>query len=313
MEIYNMHKEKHMILPVGSRIAQLVFYHTGPVDGEYNTMSGKYQSVSANNIDELIASWKPEQMLPKAYKDVIEEYQPLACDVVSSQKPIKGIIINIEGLDGTGKGTQLELLKTYFDENSIDYNAFDFPRYDKPTGKRIGQYLTGAIKADPYEAATLYADDRLAAKREIEKVLERGAVVLFNRYVPSNIAYQSVRDEIQTPEQALELRDWIESLEYGKNQLPRASINIILSVEPELSQKLVDKKGERTYITGRDAHESNLPMQVRAAKVYRQLCDTRSDYVEINCSDAKTGGIRTKESIHTEIIRLIKPLLSRQT
>lgn len=312
MEIYNMHSEKHMILPVGTRIAQVVFYHTGPVDGEYSSLSGKYQAVSADNTDELINSWKPDQMLPKAYKDVIEEYQPLACDVVSSQKPTNGVIINIEGLDGTGKGTQLELLKAYLDEKSIDYTAFDFPRYDKPTGKRIGQYLNGAIKADPYEAATLYADDRLAAKREIENVLERGAVVLFNRYVPSNIAFQTVRDEIKTPDEALKLRDWIESLEYGVNQLPRATINIILSVEPEVSQKLVDKKGVRTYVEGRDAHESNLPMQFRAARVYRQLCDTRSDYYEINCNDVKTGQIRSKQDIHRDILNLVKPLLTQK-
>ena len=80
MEIYNMHTEKHMMLPVGIRIAQIVFYHTGPVDGEYSNLSGKYQTVSANNIDELIASWQPEQMLPKAYKDIIEPYTPLKCD-----------------------------------------------------------------------------------------------------------------------------------------------------------------------------------------------------------------------------------------
>lgn len=80
MEIYNMHKEKHMILPVGIRVAQIVFYHTGPVDGEYSHLSGKYQSVDANNIEELVASWQPEQMLPKAYKDNVLPYEPLLCD-----------------------------------------------------------------------------------------------------------------------------------------------------------------------------------------------------------------------------------------
>lgn len=85
MEIYNMHQEKHMFLPVGSRIAQVVFYHTGSVEGEYSGLSGKYQTVSANNIDELIASWKPEQMLPKAYKDVLVPYVPLACDEIEEK------------------------------------------------------------------------------------------------------------------------------------------------------------------------------------------------------------------------------------
>lgn len=82
MEIYNMHTEKHIILPVGSRIAQIVFYHTGPVEGEYSNLSGKYQTASADDIKGLISSWHPRQMLPRAYKDVIEPYKPLLCDEI---------------------------------------------------------------------------------------------------------------------------------------------------------------------------------------------------------------------------------------
>lgn len=311
MEIYNMHQEKHMILPIGTRIAQLVFYHTGPVEGEYSSLSGKYQSVSANNIDELIASWKPNQMLPKAYKDTIKEYEPLACDVVSSEKPLQGTIINLEGLDGSGKGTQLELLKEYIQNRGMALTAFDFPRYDQPTGKRIGKYLNGSLAADPYEAATLYADDRLATRLDIQRALERGDIVVFNRYVPSNIAYQSVRDEIKTPEQALALRDFIESLEYGKNQMPRATITIVLSTDVDLSQKLVDKKGERLYINGRDVLEANGDLQARAAAVYRDLCKSRADFVEVNCKDPNTGEMRSKQSIHEEIVALIEPSLGK--
>ena len=80
MEIYNNNSEQRILLVVGMRIGQIVFYHTGPVDGEYSHLSGKYQSVDANNIEELVASWQPEQMLPKAYKDKVLAYEPLVCD-----------------------------------------------------------------------------------------------------------------------------------------------------------------------------------------------------------------------------------------
>lgn len=69
MEIYNMNQHESVVLPVGERIAQLVFYKTGPVDSEYKKLSGKYQETASANLSELIANWKPEQMLPKAYKD----------------------------------------------------------------------------------------------------------------------------------------------------------------------------------------------------------------------------------------------------
>lgn len=71
LEIYNLNQHESVVLPVGERIGQLIFHHTGPVDGDYSEgrggMSGKYQHTS--NLDELIATWSPDQMLPRAYKD----------------------------------------------------------------------------------------------------------------------------------------------------------------------------------------------------------------------------------------------------
>lgn len=69
MEIYNMNQHESVVLPVGERIAQLVFYETGPVDTEYQSISGKYQTTSSANLDKIISDWRPQQMLPRAYKD----------------------------------------------------------------------------------------------------------------------------------------------------------------------------------------------------------------------------------------------------
>ena len=67
MEIYNLNDRHSIVLPVGERIAQIVFMHTGEVKGSYENLSGKY--ATATNLDELIASWVPQQMLPRAWKD----------------------------------------------------------------------------------------------------------------------------------------------------------------------------------------------------------------------------------------------------
>jgi len=69
MEIYNMNQRDAVILPVGERIAQLVFYATGVVESEYHHLSGKYQRAEANDLKTLVKNWKPEHMLPRAYKD----------------------------------------------------------------------------------------------------------------------------------------------------------------------------------------------------------------------------------------------------
>lgn len=75
MEIYNMNQHESVVLPVGERIAQIVFYHTGEVDGEYAQDTGKYQAEAATNLSGMIKNWGPEQMLPRAYKD--ERRKPL--------------------------------------------------------------------------------------------------------------------------------------------------------------------------------------------------------------------------------------------
>lgn len=67
MEIYNLNQRHSVVLPVGERIAQIVFMHTGEVEGSYDKLSGKY--ASGTKLDELIASWEPQQMLPRAWKD----------------------------------------------------------------------------------------------------------------------------------------------------------------------------------------------------------------------------------------------------
>ena len=72
LEIYNLNQHESVVLPVGERIGQLIFHTAGPVEGDYSGgragMSGKYQHT--DNLDELIASWRPEMMLPRAFKDI---------------------------------------------------------------------------------------------------------------------------------------------------------------------------------------------------------------------------------------------------
>lgn len=71
LEIYNLNQHESVILPVGERIGQIIFHHTGVVEGDYSDgrggVSGKYQHSS--DLEELIRTWAPVQMLPRAYKD----------------------------------------------------------------------------------------------------------------------------------------------------------------------------------------------------------------------------------------------------
>lgn len=72
LEIYNLNQSEIMLLPVGERIAQIVFHETGEVEGNYGEgrhhgFSGKYQA--GTDLKQLIRTWEPSMMLPRAYKD----------------------------------------------------------------------------------------------------------------------------------------------------------------------------------------------------------------------------------------------------
>jgi dCTP deaminase len=80
MEIYNLNQHESVVLPVGERIAQMVFYETGQVSSEYQKLSGKYQTDLSSDIRHIIKKWRPQHMLPRAYLD--KRVQPM---------PIKGL------------------------------------------------------------------------------------------------------------------------------------------------------------------------------------------------------------------------------
>lgn len=71
MEINNLNEREYIIIPVGFRVAQIVFYSTGPIKDEYSKLTGKYQTTDSSDIESIMKEWRPELMLPKAYKDEI--------------------------------------------------------------------------------------------------------------------------------------------------------------------------------------------------------------------------------------------------
>ena len=109
----------------------------------------------------------------------------------------RGKLIALEGIDGSGKLTQLDLLARELDSRGLPTFRISFPRYESFFGKLVGRYLNGEFgelgAVDPHLSALLYAGDRLEAKPEIETALSAGKIVLADRYIGSNMAHQSAR------------------------------------------------------------------------------------------------------------------------
>src|SRR5215813_7602900 len=105
----------------------------------------------------------------------------------------RGKLIAIVGIDGSGKRTQVDLLTTALRERSHSVFATGFPQYDSWFGKMVGQFLNGELgpleSVDPHFSALLYAGDRYEAKPKLETALNKGQIVLVDRYIASNFAH----------------------------------------------------------------------------------------------------------------------------
>src|SRR5580693_8259282 len=132
-----------------------------------------------------------------------------------------GKLIAIEGIDGSGKRTQVALLEKGLAAKGHAVYSTGFPQYDSWFGKMVGQFLNGELGAletvDPHFTALLYAGDRFEAKPNIEAALNDGKIVLIDRYIGSNLAHQTAR---VAPEKRDDFRRWIEHLEYNIYGLP---------------------------------------------------------------------------------------------
>jgi dTMP kinase len=222
-----------------------------------------------------------------------------------------GRLIAIEGIDGSGKGTQLELLQKALRARGVAVHATNFPHYQSWFGTMVGQFLNGKFGAletvDPHFAALLYAGDRFEAKRELTDALAQGKLVLADRYIASNLAHQAGRVPAA---QRDEFIAWLEHLEYNIYGLPREDRVIYLRVPPAQAQALVSQKAARSYTTAKqDIQESSLRHLQDAAEMYDQLAK-RSHWATIECVDRSTNAMRTPEAISADLTELVESTLN---
>src|ERR1700693_2490836 len=109
----------------------------------------------------------------------------------------RGKFIAVEGIDGSGKRTQVDLLTQSLTERGHSVYSTGFPQYDSWFGKMVGKFLNGEMgsleSVDPHFTALLYAGDRFEAKFKLEAALDSGQIVLVDRYIGSNLAHQTAR------------------------------------------------------------------------------------------------------------------------
>jgi dTMP kinase len=215
----------------------------------------------------------------------------------------RGKFIVLEGIDGSGKRTQLDMLAQAFEARGIAFARVGFPNYAGFFGKLVAQFLNGEFgeldAVDPHFSALLYAGDRLESKPAIEAALASGKAVLADRYIGSNLAHQGAR---VPSEKRAEFLAWLKRLEYEVYALPPEDLVVYLRVPVTEAHRLVGEKGARDYTTRlRDIQEADVAHLEAASEVYDHL-SLQSGWVTVDCWDASQSALRSPASIHQQII-----------
>lgn len=220
-----------------------------------------------------------------------------------------GKFIVLEGLDGSGKSVQYERLRQYLSQNGYKLAWADFPNYQSSFhGRLVGKYLRGEFgdvnEVDPHFSSWLYAGDRLEAKEKLLDWLAEGCILLTNRYVGSNLAYHTAK---VPPAQRLAFMQWLKSLEYDTNGLPKEDLVVYFYVPVATAQRMVDRKEQRSYITERrDIHERNAAYLQAVNDQYLNLCGTEPNWVAFDVADPETGELLDPEIIHLGLVNFLK-------
>ena len=216
-----------------------------------------------------------------------------------------GILIVLEGLDGSGKGTQTELLKKHLEAKNKKVRVIDFPDYSSEGCTLVKMYLGGKLGDDPddtnaYAASMFYAMDRYASyKQDWGDFYENGGLIIANRYTTSNAVHQASKLLKSDRKQYL---DWLFHLEYELLGLPKPDLVIYLDMPTEITERMMRQR-EKATGTSADIHEQD--------EVYLKNCRANAKnivkecgWLVINC--AKNGEPRTLEDIHAQVYRTVK-------
>ena len=231
------------------------------------------------------------------------------------------MLVVIEGIDGSGKGTQAALLLTKALEEGYDAALFSFPRYEHTLGGRmVGEYLNGEFGSldaiHPKLACLPYALDRLETKELLLAHLRVRDLVICDRYVYSNVAHQCAKiTGMENIPKGLALRAWIYDLEFKTNGLPVPELVINFDLPVHLAAKLIAAKQARKYTDKKaDLHEANLPYLDRVRAWYGIMgsdftCRETWKTIKVH-TQTEPDEIRTVEAVADDVWEAVRPKLT---
>lgn len=220
----------------------------------------------------------------------------------------RGKLIVIEGLDGSGKATQTQLLTEHLTSSGHRAMQITFPDYESDSSALVRMYLSGAFGSDPmdvnaYAASAFYAVDRYASyKQKWGSFYLEGGIVVADRYTTANAVHQCSKLD---PGQWEGFLRWLCDFEYRLLGIPEPDRVIYLRVDPEVSQRLMMKRyhGDAGQ---RDIHEKDRSYLARSRRA-ADYCAEQLQWAVVEC--ASGGEMRPAGDILLEIAGIVDPML----
>ncbi len=213
-------------------------------------------------------------------------------------------LIVIEGLDGSGKSTQLELLISALEKDGKRVRKIKLPDYESPSSTLVKMYLGGEFGKDPnavnaYAAGAFYAVDRYASfTLDWKSDYESDKIIVADRYATSNSIYQTEKIAEADWDSYL---DWSADFEYNKLGIPKPDAVIYLDMPVDISQKLMTGRygGNESK---KDVHEADVAFLEKCRKSALYAASRQGWHI-VECSNGKEP--YSIEKIHNEIMKIV--------
>lgn len=194
------------------------------------------------------------------------------------------MLISFDGLDSSGKATQARLLTEHLTKKGIQAKNFCSPDYETASGKELKlrlQNKLGNWQNTPWqEKMGYFAINRREHKEEALSLLAEGGIVIYDRYVPSSIAFMGV----EAGSAREQVRQAVEDLEYGQYGMPKEDICIFFDIPPKVAIDLL--KGRKDSHGDEDEYTDYLSVQEALHEEYVRIVEENPGHMlRISCME----------------------------
>ena len=229
---------------------------------------------------------------------------------VEGDENLKGKLIVIDGLDGSGKETQAKLLAQSLRDSGRDVLTVSFPVYESPASAPVRMYLSGefgssADDVNPYAASAFFAVDRFASfKKDWQQFYQQGGLIIADRYTTSNVVHQCSK----LPKEEWDgFAKWLFGFEYDLMGIPSPDGVIYLRVDPEVSQKLMSKRYDSDE-NKKDIHERDVDYLRRSLAAADHFAESLG-WNRVECVSG--DNMRTIEDISRDVLTAAESIINK--